>query len=90
MVGFRRVAHLKRRVEIEITDPKLVDMASAAPLRALGHAASLVAFLPTHFLWGLFAGPQQEAGLPAAVQTPSAALKTDSLPATNTALSNLP
>jgi hypothetical protein len=106
VVGFRRVSHLHRGVEIEINDPKLIGMVSSAPLRVLEQAASLAAFLPTHFLRGLFllqqrrhrpfpgsspAGGQRETtDMAAAAQSPSPALKAAEAVATNTAFSNLP
>jgi hypothetical protein len=87
VVGFRRVTHLRRDVEIEINDPKLVGMVSAAPWRALGQAASLATFLPVNFFRGLFADAR-EVEMPEAVQAPSAALKaTDSVPS-KTVVSN--
>jgi tetrahydrodipicolinate N-succinyltransferase len=53
VVGFNRLAHLQRQVEIEITDPKLIGMASSAPLKALGSAAALASFMPVEFVRGL-------------------------------------
>lgn len=89
VVGFHKVAHLRRAVEVEISDPKLIGMVSAAPIRALSHAASLASFLPLSFLRGLFGRTQAQPSLPVAVKAPSAALKaTDSLAATDPALSN--
>ncbi len=78
VVGSRRVAHLKRAVEVEITDPKLVgSIPQQAPLRAIASAASLASFLPAQVLRSLFPSPRREqpASLPAAVQAPSAALR---------------
>ena len=47
VVGFRRVAHLPRRVEVEIFDEKLVGMIPISPLsRLAGSTAALFAFLP--------------------------------------------
>jgi hypothetical protein len=74
VAGGKRLLHLPRNVEVEISDPKLMDMRSQhAPLRALGSAASLVAFLPVEFFRGLFASSRREqlTELPAAVKTPS-------------------
>ncbi len=88
VVGFGRIAHLHRQVEVEVEDPKLVGSVVAAPLRALGQAASLATYLPFNFIRGLFGRPAPEPGLPAAVQAPSAALKAaESLPG-DPALSN--
>lgn len=78
VAGFNRVIHLRRKVAVEINDPKLVGRAPpAAPLRALAAAASLASFLPRQFLRGLFAPSQREllTELPAAVNSPSAALQ---------------
>lgn len=78
LVGFRRLWHLKRAVEVEIADPKLIGMASThAPVRAVGSLLSLASFVPAQILRGLFAPSQREApaSLPQAVSTPSPALK---------------
>lgn len=78
VVGFRRLAHLRREVEVEIGDPKLIAMITAnAPLRALSSAAGLAGFLPMQLFRGLFAKShrQQPTELPAAVEAPAAALQ---------------
>jgi NDP-sugar pyrophosphorylase family protein len=70
VVGFRRLRHLRRGLETEIADPRLIGMVSPhAPLRALGQAVSLLTFLPAQLLRGVFAPRQREAPvqLPAAV-----------------------
>jgi hypothetical protein len=71
------VAHLARAVEVEITDPKLIDAASsAAPVRALGQAVSLATFLPRQLIHGMLNGHRPKpADLPQAVRAPSPALK---------------
>lgn len=77
VVGMKRLAHLGRKVEVEIDDPKLVGTVSAAPVRLLGHLASLAAFLPTQLARG-FAGrtaPNAEPSLVDAVHAPSSALQ---------------
>jgi len=77
VVGFRRLAHLRRNIEVEITDPKLISMRSPyAGLRALGAAASLATYFPRQILRGLFAPSHREppASLPEAMNTPSHAL----------------
>ena len=82
IVGFRRLTNLRRNVEVEITDAKLVNTVSPhAPLRALADAASLATFLPTQVLRGLFARPRREPAtlLPKAVQAPSPALSNPKL-----------
>ncbi|MFB3916831.1 MAG: hypothetical protein ACE14M_08880 [Terriglobales bacterium] len=75
VVGFRRLVHLRRQVEVEIGDPKLIGALTAAPLRALTQAASLANFFPLQFVHGLFGRGPQPADLPAAVQAPSPALR---------------
>ncbi len=82
IVGFRRLTNLRRNVEVEITDAKLVNTVSShAPLRALADAASLATFLPVQVLRGLLARPHHGPAplLPKAVQAPSAALSTPKL-----------
>jgi hypothetical protein len=77
VVGFRRLAHLRRNIEVEITDPKLIAMRSPhAGLRALGTAASLATFFPRQILRGLFASSHREppASIPEAMNAPSQAL----------------
>jgi NDP-sugar pyrophosphorylase family protein len=72
VVGFKRLAHLGRQVEVEIADPKLVGTVSRAPVRLLGHVAALAAYLPTQLARG-FAGrakPVPEPSLVDTVQTP--------------------
>ena len=54
VVGFRRVAHLPRQVEVEIFDEKLVGMIPINPLsRLAGSTAALFAFLPKEMYRGL-------------------------------------
>jgi hypothetical protein len=61
VVGFRRLAHLVRNVEVEITDAKLIDM---VPVRAIsrlaGSTAALFAFLPKQIYRGLLAPSHRE------------------------------
>lgn len=79
VVGNRRLVHLLRDVEVEITDPKLLDaVPQSSSWRALGSAAALAGFLPAQFLRGLLAKTRRPsaAQLPAAVNAPSPALKT--------------
>jgi len=75
IVGFRRLAHLVRQAEIEISDPKLISVRAAAPVRTLRSAFSLASFLPVQMIRGLRARKEKAIGLPEAVQTPSPALK---------------
>jgi hypothetical protein len=78
VVGRSRVWNLKRNVEVEFADARLIGEASAnAPLRALGSFLSLASFFPAQFLRGLFAPSHREcpASLPGAISTPAAALE---------------
>jgi hypothetical protein len=78
VVGRSRVWNLKRNVEVEFADARLIGEASAnAPLRALGSLLSLASFFPAHFLRGLFAPSHRECppSLPDAITTPAAALE---------------
>ncbi len=77
VVGAGRLAHLPRNLEMEITDPKLIDtLSSHAPLRMLGAALSLAVSLPAQLLRSVFVTSHREpsAELPAAAGAPSAAL----------------
>jgi hypothetical protein len=77
VVGFRRVANLRRNIEVEITDPKLISMRSPnAGLRALGTAASLATFFPRQILRGLLAKSHREppASIPEAINAAPHAL----------------
>ena len=53
VAGFRRLVDLRRNVEVEMTDSRLLGQVSAAPVRFVEHLASLAAFLPSQFLRGL-------------------------------------
>jgi hypothetical protein len=89
VVGFRKVTHLQRLVEVEISDPRLVSMVAPGPIRVLNRAALLAGFLPLNFFRALVGRHDSAATLPAAAQSPSAALKaTDSVPATDPAFTN--
>ncbi|MGI9101300.1 MAG: hypothetical protein ACR2IF_02535 [Terriglobales bacterium] len=77
VAGGRRLLHLARNVEVEISDPRLMDTVSEhASLRALSSAASLAAYLPLQFFRGLFATSHrdQPKEFPAAAHAPSSAL----------------
>lgn len=77
VVGFRRLWNLPRNVEVEISDAKLLGMASAnAPMRLLASAASLISFVPAQVLRGLFAPPQRgyATSVPEAMHEPCSAL----------------
>ncbi len=88
VVGFHRLADLRRNLQLSIDDPKLVGMVSPAPMRALSQVAALASFFPVHFVRGLL-GRRAATSLPSAAQAPAAALQaTESLQATDPALSN--
>jgi len=60
-VGFRRLTHLARNVEVEITDSKLLDVVPLSPLsRLAGSTAALFAFLPKQIYRGFFAPSHRE------------------------------
>jgi hypothetical protein len=90
VVGFGKVAHLRRQVEVEISDPKLLRSVVSAPLRVVGQAASLAAYLPLNFMRGLLGRRRSAANLPVAVQAPSGSLDAaETLPAgTDSVLTN--
>jgi len=78
VVGHSKLYNLKRGVEVEFSDPRLVGQASSrAPLRAAGSLLALASFFPAQLLRGLFASSQREcpASLPEAIATPAAALE---------------
>jgi carbonic anhydrase/acetyltransferase-like protein (isoleucine patch superfamily) len=53
VVGFRRVAHLARNVEVELHDEKLVGMIPLSPVsRLAGSTAALFAFIPREIYRG--------------------------------------
>jgi hypothetical protein len=76
VVGFRRVVHLARQVDIEIADELLIGMAStSAPVRALNEMLSVALGMPKTLLASLRAKKQEvPATLPEAIQAPSPAL----------------
>ena len=78
VVGHSRLWNLKRNVEVEFADARLLGEAPAnAPLRALGSLMSLASFLPAQLLRGIFAPSHREPSpcLPDAIRTPAAALE---------------
>jgi NDP-sugar pyrophosphorylase family protein len=78
VVGSSRIASLRRHVEVQIKDPKLISTISAsAPVRALREVTSLAAFVPRQIIRGMFAKSPRTmpADVPSAVNTPSTALK---------------
>lgn len=83
IVGHNRIANLRRNVEVEIKDPKLLSTISpSAPVRALREAAGLAMSLPKQILRAMLAKSQRNmpSDIPAAVNSPSAALQEPALP----------
>ncbi len=61
VVGFRRLAHLRQNVEVEIADEKFVGMVPlSAVSRLAGSTAALFAFIPMQLYRGLFAPSQRK------------------------------
>jgi hypothetical protein len=78
-VGFHRLCHLVRDVEVEIDDRKLVGMPAVSSLsRLAGSTAELFAFLPKQIYRGFFAHPDGECTveIPESLEQQAAALKT--------------
>lgn len=78
VVGFRRLAHQVRAVEVEICDPKFVGTVRAGALsRTAGSVAALFALLPKQVYRGFFGRPRKvrPAELPDALDAPAAALE---------------
>jgi hypothetical protein len=56
IAGFRRLVHLLRNAEVEISDGKLIRMKATSPVsRLAGSTAALFAFLPKQMYRGMFA-----------------------------------
>jgi hypothetical protein len=95
VVGFRRVAHLRQNVEVEIADEKLVAMVPLTPVsRLAGSAAALFTFLPRQIYRGLFASSQRKsaAQVPESLEGAQAVFESPALevPATGAATSEFP
>ena len=78
IVGRNRIASMRRNVEVEINDPKLIStLNTSAPLRAMRDVTALAAYLPQQVIRALFARSQRNmpTDVPAAVNAPSTALK---------------
>lgn len=79
VLGLKRLAHLRRSVEVEITDPKLLAMRStSAPVRTLASAISLTSFLPMQLFRGLFSSngaAEPPPSLPSSLNAPEPELK---------------
>jgi len=85
VVGHSRLYNLKRGVEVEFADPRLIGEASSrAPLRALGSLLSLASFFPAQLLRGLFATSHREnpASLPQSIAVPATVLEAAPVQAT--------
>jgi NDP-sugar pyrophosphorylase family protein len=81
VVGHKRLAHLRRNIEVEIADAKLIGMLSQRPsVRALKSAATLAGLVPMELIRGLFTRPRRQAPVPEAVQAPAAAVDTSEVP----------
>jgi len=74
VVGLKRFAHLGRKVEIEISDPRLVGSVSTSPLRLLQRVVALAAYLPAKLRSLTFAGGERERRHTSPVQSPYPAL----------------
>lgn len=81
VLGLKRVAHLARGVEIEVSDPKLLGMRPAsAPIRTLASAVSLTSFLPLQILRGMFSRnrpAEPTPSLPSSLNAPEPELKSE-------------
>lgn len=76
IVGFHRIAHLKKNVEVEISEPKFLGVRTDPSFRTLSTAISLATFLPRQIFRGFARVKRtQPATLPEAISAPSAALK---------------
>jgi carbonic anhydrase/acetyltransferase-like protein (isoleucine patch superfamily) len=95
VVGFRRLAHLRQNVEVEIADEKFVGMVPlTAVSRLAGSAAALFAFIPIQIYRGLFASSQRKcpAQIPESLEETKAVLDAPVLevPATGAEASEFP
>lgn len=78
VVGFRRLAHLRQNVEVEIADEKFVGMVPlTAVSRLAGSTAALFAFLPMQIFRGMFAPSQRKCAteIPESLEQASAVLE---------------
>jgi NDP-sugar pyrophosphorylase family protein len=81
IIGHNRLAHLRRNIEVEVADPKLIRMLSHSPsVRALKNVASLAKMVPSGFFRGLFTRPRRQAEVPEAIQAPAAAVDASVIP----------
>jgi len=95
VVGFRRLAHLRQNVEVEIADEKFVGMVPLTALsRLAGSTAALFAFIPIQIYRGFFASSQRKsaAKIPECPEDATGALEAPVLevPATGAEASEFP
>ncbi|MGC2109122.1 MAG: hypothetical protein WA655_06360 [Candidatus Korobacteraceae bacterium] len=79
VIGFRRLHHLVRNVEVEISDGKFVGMSALrAVSRFAGSTAALFTVLPKRIFRGVFTKPDRESAAcdPESLGQPSVALET--------------
>ena len=82
VVGFRRLAHLRQNVEVEIADEKFVGMVPlTAVSRLAGSTAALFAFIPMQMFRGMFAPSQRKCvtEIPESLEQASAVLENPAL-----------
>ncbi len=75
VVGFGRVAHLARKVEMPVHDPTLVNTVVPAPLRTFQGIVALASYLPLQFVRGLFSRNGHSVELPRSLDAQSPSLK---------------
>lgn len=77
VLGFSRIWNLKRNVEVQIGDHRLIGAVRSAPRRVLANATRLTFFLPRVLSQGAFGRqPEPHPELTEAARRPVAALKT--------------
>jgi hypothetical protein len=78
VVGFRRLAHLRQKVEVEIADEKFVGMVPLTAFsRLAGSTAALFAFIPMQIFRGIVASSQRKCAteIPESLEQASAVLE---------------
>jgi NDP-sugar pyrophosphorylase family protein len=83
VVGFRRIFHLLRNVEVEVPDTRLVGITPAsAVFRTVGSAAAFFAVLPKQIYRGFLGRARKirPARLPESLEPPAATLGTPDVP----------
>ena len=87
VVGFRRLTHLLRNVEVEISDGRFIGMVPLSPVsRLAGSTAALFAFLPKQVYRGFFASSQRKtvSAVPESLEQPPCAPETSVVEASDT------